>query len=49
MEIGTEQPAITIEPLESPVPGEELPTAPSEPEIEVEEVEVEREEELIPA
>lgn len=46
MEIGTEKPAIVIEPLESPVPGEELPAMP-EPDIEVEEVE--KEEELIPA
>jgi hypothetical protein len=47
MEIGTEKPAIVVEPIESPVPGVELPTVP-EPEIEVEEIEVE-EEELIPA
>lgn len=47
MEIGTEKPAIVIEPIESPVPGVENPAMP-EPEIETETVEVE-EEELIPA
>jgi len=43
MEIGVEEPAITIEPVEEPVPGEREP-APAEP------VEVpEREPEKVPA
>lgn len=36
MEIGTEEPLIVIEPLESPVPGEERQPAPEPAEVPVE-------------
>lgn len=50
MEIGTEGPAITIEPVESPVPAERDHPAPSEPEYEPEpEKAPEREPEKVPA
>ena len=45
MDIGTESPAITIEPIESPVPGKNIP-APPEPVYAPEPVEVP---ELVPA